>query len=175
MKALSRLITVTSRAIPFIHYFHCSHLPQSEIMLPGCHCYSQSWRQRHDDVKVALVERAHPAHIKCFGEFLHLIPAGALQEGGESKKLRAINVPDLRYRLPTPPAPNAHHPRRAKGQTPQLLAELICINAGSTWYPRRSREKAGDRRALVKLNQLDRQNHKNMAVRLAIFPKRATE
>ena len=101
LKALSRLITVTSKAIPFIHYFHCSHLPQSEIMLPGCHCYSQSWRQRLDDVKVALVEWAHHAHIQCFGEFLHLIPAGTLQEGGESKNVRVINVPDLRYRLPT--------------------------------------------------------------------------
>ena len=65
-----------------------------------------------------------------FWVILHLIPAGALQEGGESKNVRAINVPGLKYRLPTPPAPNAHHPRRAKGQTPQLLAELICINMG---------------------------------------------
>ena len=112
-----------------------------------------SWRHRHDDVKVALVERAHHAHVECdaevFGEFRHLIPAGALQEGGELQNVRARNgkVPDLRYRLPVPPALNAHHPHRAQGQPPRLLAELKCISAGPTWYPRGSREKAVDRRA----------------------------
>ena len=132
-----------------------------------------TWRHRHDDCKVAIVERAHHAHVECdaeiFGEFRHLIPAGALQEGGELGNARARNgkVPDLRYRLPLPPALDADHPhRRAQGHPPRLLAELKVISAGPTWYPRGSGEKAVDRRARLlggeyrrALAKLDRQFH----------------
>ena len=103
-----------------------------------------------------------------FGEFRHLIPAGALQEGGELGNARARNgkVPDLRYRLPLALA--ADHPRRhAQGQPPRLLAELKVISAGPTWYPRGSKEKAVDRRARLlggeyrrALAKLDRQFHR---------------
>ena len=117
------------------------------------------------------MERAHHAHVECdaeiFGEFRHLIPAGALQEGGELGNVRARNgkVPDLRYRLPLALA--ADHPRRhAQGQPPRLLAELKVISAGPTWYPRGSKEKAVDRRARLlggeyrrSLAKLDRQFH----------------
>ena len=71
-----------------------------------------SWRHKHDDSKLAIVERAHHAHVDCdaeiFGLFRDLVPAAALQPGGELEDARARSgkVPDLAYRLPTPPGPN---------------------------------------------------------------------
>ena len=132
-----------------------------------------SWRHRHDDVKVALVELANHAHVECdseiFGEFRHLIPAAALDQEGELGNVRARNgkVPDLRYRLPLPPdAQQRNLPRQARGQPPRLLAELKVINAGPTWYPQGSTAKAVDRRASrlegeyrSALGKLDRQFH----------------
>ena len=70
-----------------------------------------TWRQKHDDCKVALVEQAHHAHVECdaevFGLFRHLVPTEVMDSGGELETVRARNgkVPDLCYRLPVPPAP----------------------------------------------------------------------
>ena len=96
-----------------------------------------TWRHKHDDIKLALVERAHHAHIDCdaevFGLFRHLIPgpAVATQPGGEldTGRARSGKIPDLRYRLPKPPGPND------RNGNPRLLAELKVINVGPTRYP----------------------------------------
>ena len=71
-----------------------------------------SWRHRHDDVKVAFIERAHHAKVEVdseiFGLFRDLVPAGKMEQGGELETFRARNgkVPDLSYRLPLdPPLP----------------------------------------------------------------------
>ena len=120
-----------------------------------------SWRHRHDDVKVAFVERAHHAKVEVdseiFGLFRDLVPAGELEQGGELDTLRARSgkVPDLSYKLPigppAPPAPAggaaATRPQAKGGLPTRLLAELKVIGAGPTRYPRGSRDKAVDRRA----------------------------
>jgi hypothetical protein len=122
-----------------------------------------SWRHRHDDVKVAFVERAHHAKVEVdseiFGLFRDLVPAGELEQGGELETFRARNgkVPDLSYKLPIDPPPPATadrapapHPRPQGGHgglPTRLLAELKVIGAGPSRYPRGSREKAVDRRA----------------------------
>ena len=111
-----------------------------------------SWRHTHDSVKVALVERAHHAHVDCdaevFGLFRHLIPAVAMARGGELEHERARNgkVPDLAFRLHQT---NAHQrgPGRNQGQLTRQLAELKIIYAGPSRYPPGSRDKAVDRRA----------------------------
>ena len=113
-----------------------------------------TWRHKHDDVKLALVERAHHAHVDCdaevFGLFRHLVPAVAMERGGEMEFARARNgkVPDLAFRLPVPPGPNLRgRGNRNQGQTTRQLAELKIINAGPSRYPEGSRDKAVDRRA----------------------------
>ena len=117
-----------------------------------------SWRHRHDDIKVAIVERAHHAKVEVdaeiFGLFRDLVPAVEMDQGGELDTARTRNgkVPDLSYKLPPgPPVPGEPAaPRRhpAQGGLPtRLLAELKVIGAGSSRYPRGSREKAVDRRA----------------------------
>ena len=66
--------------------------------------------KKHDDIKVALVERTHHAHVECdaevFGLFRHLVPAEVMARG-ELETVRARNgkVPDLCYKLPSPPKP----------------------------------------------------------------------
>ena len=91
-----------------------------------------TWRHRHDNVKLGLVELAHHAHIECdseiFGEFRHLIPAAALDQEGELGNVRARNgkVPDLRYRLPLPPdAANLPHQARAPFFSRPALNEFL--------------------------------------------------
>ena len=69
-----------------------------------------SWRHGHDDVKVALVSRAHHAKVEVdseiFGLFSDLVPAAQMGQGGELGIFRATSgkVPDLSYRLPIAPA-----------------------------------------------------------------------
>jgi hypothetical protein len=121
-----------------------------------------TWRHKHDDIKVAIVERLHHAHVECdaevFGLFRHLVPTEVMDRGGELETLRARNgkVPDLCYRLPTPPQPTgptlrgrgrATTARTQRGQPTRQLAELKVINAGPSRYPVGSTDKAVDRRA----------------------------
>jgi hypothetical protein len=116
-----------------------------------------TWRHKHDDIKLAIVERAHHSHVEVdaeiFGLFRHLVPAAVMERGGELEFARARNgkVPDLSFRLPAPPGPTlrgrgAANPRH-QGQPTRLLAELKVINAGPSRYPEGNREKAVDRRA----------------------------
>ena len=96
---------------------------------------------------VALVERAHHAHVECdaevFGLFRHLVPTELMDRGGELETMRARNgkVPDLCYRLPTPPQPivptlrgrvRATTARTKRGQPARQLAELKVINSGAS-------------------------------------------
>ena len=113
-----------------------------------------TWRHKHDDVKLALVERAHHAHVDCdseiFGLFRHLVPAVAMERGGvmEFARARSGKVPDLSFHLPAPPAPTLRgRGNRDRGQVTRQLAELKIINAGPTRYPEGSRHKAVDKRA----------------------------
>ena len=116
-----------------------------------------TWRHKHDDIKVALVERANHAHIECdaevFGLFRDLVPAVEMEQDGQLEWARARNgkVPDLSYRLPAPPGqPGQLRPAagaRPQGQPARLLAELKCINAGPSRYPPGNGDKAVDRRA----------------------------
>ena len=70
-----------------------------------------TWRHKHGDIKLALVERAHHAHVdvdaEIFGLFCHLVPAVVMERGGELEFARARNckVPDLSFRLLAPPGP----------------------------------------------------------------------
>ena len=65
-----------------------------------------SWRHRHDDIKVAVVERAKHAKVEVdseiFGLLRDLVPVVELEQGGELDTARAWNgkVPDLSYKLP---------------------------------------------------------------------------
>ena len=63
-----------------------------------------------------------PYDIEVYGIFSHLMPAVAVQEGGELQYARARQglVPDFRLRLPTPQGPT------------DCLAELKVIGAGVT-------------------------------------------
>ena len=132
----------------------------------------------HDDSKLAIVERAHHAHVDCdaeiFGLFRDLVPAAALQPGGELENARARSgkVPDLAYRLPTPPGPNDRI-----GRQPRLLAELKVINAGPTKYLLVNKAKAVDRRDLpgeyhLDLGRLDRQFHGTVAGQIGPLVRR---
>ena len=102
------------------------------------------------------------AHVECdaevFGLFRHLVPAEVMARGGELETVRARNgkVPDLCYKLPSPPKPTvptlrgrgrATSARTHQGQPTRQLAELKVINAGPSRYPVGSTEKAVDRRA----------------------------
>ena len=71
--------------------------------LPG-----DTWRTRHDTVKVALASECLasklPHDVEVYGAFADLLPANAVEEGGELQWVRARQglVPDFRLRLPTP-------------------------------------------------------------------------
>ena len=146
-----------------------------------------TWRTRHNDCQVAIMERADHARVEMdseiFGLFRDLVPAAALVQGGnlEHARQRQGKVPDLAYRLPVapgapPPHPDGQRapPRRGQqlppqnrpGQTARQLAEIKIIGAGPSRYPRGSRDKAVDRRARAlpaeyrnSLAKLDQQYH----------------
>ena len=100
-----------------------------------------SWRRRHDGVKESIVTEATlgslPIDCEVYGLFSDLLPAQLQQEGGELEWGRACQgvVPDFKILMPTP-----------KGPVPRL-AELKCINAGKTWYPRGEAVKGVVKRA----------------------------
>ena len=111
-----------------------------------------------------------------FGLFRDIIPAAALGEGGELETVRGRSgkVPDFQFCFPVDlnPRPRDYHPPRGRrplvqrdrapeavipltarpsqGPPTWYLAELKCINAGPSRYPRtgaQSRDKAVNRRA----------------------------
>ena len=100
-----------------------------------------TWRTRHDSVKVAMVNIANEARIpidcEVFGLFRDLIPAQLMEEGGELGYCRQRNglCPDFKLRLQTPEGPS------------DCLGELKIISAGATRYPAGRTEKQVDRRA----------------------------
>ena len=75
--------------------------------------------------------------VKFMGFFSDLLPAAAQGEGEvlEWGRARQGLVPDFRIRLPTPQGPT------------DCLAELKCIGAGVSYYPRGVAGKGTDRRA----------------------------
>ena len=100
-----------------------------------------SWRRRHDIVKQQIVTEATlaslPIDCEVYGLFSDLLPAQLQQEGGELQwgRSRQGAVPDFKLLMPTP-----------EGPIPRL-AELKCINAGKTWYPRGEAGKGVVKRA----------------------------
>ena len=54
-----------------------------------------TWRHKHDDAKLSLVERAHHAHIQCdaeiFGLFRDLVPAATRRRDGACKSTQWQN------------------------------------------------------------------------------------
>ena len=100
-----------------------------------------SWRHRHDKVKMATYMEAClakvPADCEVYGEFSDLLPAVLMEEGGELQwgRARQGKVPDFKFVLPSP-----------EGPTP-CLAELKTISAGKSLYPRGVKGKGVDRRA----------------------------
>ena len=110
-----------------------------EIMcaqLPG-----DSWRWRHDAVKLCIINICNDSKIRAdaevFGLFRDLIPPELVQEGGELQygRQRVGLTPDLLLRIPTP-----------DGVTDQL-GEVKAMSAGVSRYPSGRVEKQADRRA----------------------------
>ena len=119
-----------------------------------------SWRHRHDEVKMAVYREAClskvPADCEVYGLFGDLLPAALLEEGGELQwgRARQGKVPDFKFLLSTPEGPKP------------CLAELKVISAGKTWFPRGVAGKGTDRRAArlgaeyeAKLRRYDIQFH----------------
>ena len=85
-----------------------------------------SWRHRHDTVKMAIYQEAClskvPADCEVYGLFGDLLHAALLEDGGELQwgRARQGKVPDFMFLLSTP-----------DGLRPSL-AELKIISAGKT-------------------------------------------
>ena len=100
-----------------------------------------SWRHRHDTVKMAVYLEAGlakvPVDCEVYGLFGDLLPAALLEEGGELQwgRARQGKVPDFKFTLSSPEGPK------------QCLAELKIISAGKTWFPRGVAGKGTSRRA----------------------------
>ena len=78
-------------------------------------------------------------HVDCevYGQFSDLLPATLVQEGGELQwgRARQGKFPDYKFLINTPDGPESS------------LAELKCISAGKTWYPRGKKGKGTELRA----------------------------
>ena len=133
---------------PFADELMTAHLPQD------------TWRTRHDSLKIAIVNMCNEARVpidcEVFGLFRDLIPAELTAEGGELQfgRQRLGLCPDFKLRLSS-----------AAGLSDQL-GELKFISAGVTRYPVGRTEKQVDRRARElpgtyrrPLERLDRQYH----------------
>ena len=110
--------------------------------LNGCkRLLGDSWRHRHDTIKVAIARECLasklPHDVEVYGLFAHLLPAVVTHQGGDLEWARARQglVPDYRLRLPTPQGPT------------DVLAELKVIGAGITWHPRGRKGTGVERRA----------------------------
>ena len=107
----------------------------------NCARLTDSWRTRHDSLKVVLTNMCNEARVpvdcEVFGLFRDLIPAELAGPGGELQFARQRNglCPDYKLRLPSADGPR------------DSLGELKFISAGVTRYPIGSRVKAVDVRA----------------------------
>ena len=87
-----------------------------------------SWRHRHDEIKIAIHKEAClskvPVDCEVYGEFSDLLPAALREEGGELQwgRARQGKVPDFKFLLSSPEGPKP------------CLAELKIISAGKTWF-----------------------------------------
>ena len=102
-----------------------------------------SWRTRHDSLKVILVNMCNDARVpvdcEVFGLFRDLIPAQLAAPGGELQYARQRNglCPDFKLRLPSADGPR------------DTLGELKFISADVSRCPLGSRHKAVDVRAAL--------------------------
>ena len=100
-----------------------------------------TWRTRHNSLKVVMVNIANDARVpincEVFGLFRDLILAALMEEGGELRygRQRLGLTPDFRLQLPSADGPRV------------FLGELKFISAGATRYLAGSRNKAVDVRA----------------------------
>ena len=152
--------------------------PHGDVVMSTSLCHD-TWRTRHNDVQRALVAKAYEARVEVEAEVIGLfrqqIPEQAFNQGGELESCRQRNgcIPDLLLGFPVPldPRPGDYRPRPGRrpghrvepepappaprrqaptGEMSRSLAELKCISAGPTRYPRglpSSRDKAANRRA----------------------------
>ena len=120
----------------------CSH------EIPG-----DSWRHRHDTVKMAIYQEAClskvPVDCEVYGLFSDLLPAALQEDGAELQwgRARQGKVPDFKFLLSTPEGPRPS------------LAELKVISAGKTWYPRGVKGKGTCRRAARLTNEYEMKLH----------------
>ena len=98
--------------------------------LPG-----DTWRTKHDAVKITLANFCHEArlavNVEVYGTFSADIPAAATAEDGSLMHIRDRQglVPDFMFRMPNPSGPPS-----------DLLADVKGINAGRTWYTNRDKQ-----------------------------------
>jgi hypothetical protein len=107
----------------------CAKLPQD------------TWRWRHDSLKLCLMnlcrEAKIPADAEVFGLFRDLVPAELMDQGGELQfgRQRVGLTPDLMLRFQTADGPR------------DQLGEIKMMSAGVSRYPIGKTEKQADRRA----------------------------
>ena len=104
--------------------------------LPG-----DSWRWRHDDIKLCIVNICNESKVRAeaevFGRFRDLLPPHLTEAGGELQygRQRVGLTPDLLLRIPSPDG------------VVDRLGEIKAMSAGVSRYPAGKTEKQADRRA----------------------------
>ena len=104
--------------------------------LPG-----DSWRWRHDDIKLCIVNICNESKVRAeaevFGRFRDLLPPHLMEAGGELQygRQRVGLTPDLLLRIPSPDG------------VVDRLGEIKAMSAGVSRYPAGKTEKQADRRA----------------------------
>ena len=105
------------------------------------HLVGDSWRWRHDEIKLCIVNMCNESKVRAeaevFGRFRDLLPPHLFQEGGDLqfRRQRVGLTPDLLLRIPTPDGVG------------DRLGELKVMSAGVSRYPPGRTEKQADRRA----------------------------